>query len=99
MDEKIIKPEFRFFGYKNIIYCLLIFVLIFSINVRADDWPPVNPANPPDARHGHTMVTLPDGRVMLFGGEGYQGDLKDDLFVYDANGWNTVDPENDPPPK
>jgi len=99
MDEKIIKSEFRFFGYKNIIYCLLIFVLIFSINVRADEWTPVDPANPPDARHGHTMVTLPDGRVMLFGGEGYQGELKNDLFTYDANGWNTVIPANDPPPK
>ncbi|MBU0512643.1 MAG: hypothetical protein KJ638_13220 [Chloroflexi bacterium] len=66
---------------------------------RADDWNPVNPTNPPSERHGHSMVTLPDGRVMLFGGEGYQGDLKDDLFAYDANGWNNIVPANAPPPK
>jgi len=59
--------------------------------------PPV--PNPPDGRQGHSMVTLQDGRVMLFGGEGDQGDLKDDLFAYDANGWNNVVPANNPPPK
>jgi len=75
-------------------------MMILGISsILADDWTPPNPGNPPDARQGHSMVTLPDGRIMLFGGEGYQGDLKDDLFVYDANGWNTVVPANNPPPK
>ncbi|RLF32977.1 MAG: hypothetical protein DRN07_03730 [Thermoplasmata archaeon] len=70
-----------------------------SISITlADDWNPINPDTPPSERHGHSVVTLPDGRVMLFGGQGYQGDLKNDLFIYDANGWNEVIPANDPPP-
>ncbi len=79
---------------------IFVFVMMLGLSsVLADDWPPGNPGNPPDARHGHTVVTLPDGRVMLFGGEGFQGELKNDLFTYDANGWNIVDPANAPPPK
>ncbi len=69
------------------------------LSALADDWNPIDPALPPSERHGHSVVTLPDGRVMLFGGEGYQGDLKNDLFIYDANGWNTIVPANDPPPE
>ncbi|MCD6329918.1 MAG: T9SS type A sorting domain-containing protein [Candidatus Cloacimonetes bacterium] len=79
---------------------IFVFVMILSISSAwADDWTPITPPNSPDARQGHSMVTLPDGRIMLFGGEGYQGELKDDLFTYDANGWNNVVPANDPPPK
>ena len=85
---------------KKSITIFIALVMILGLgSVWSDDWPPINPANPPDERHGHTMVTLPDGRIMLFGGEGYQGELKNDLFTYDANGWNTVIPANDPPPK
>jgi N-acetylneuraminic acid mutarotase len=77
--------------YKAIIICILLIIFSSSFLLSQKD-------DTPEARHGHSMVTLPDGRVMLFGGEGAQGDLKDDLFAYDANGWNNVIPANDPPP-
>ena len=83
---------------KRLISITIVMILGLG-SVWSDEWTQINPANSPDGRHGHTMVTLPDGRVMLFGGEGCQGDLKDDLFAYDANGWNIVVPANDPPPK
>ncbi len=55
----------------------------------------------PEKRHGLSMVQLPepDGRVILFGGEGDQGELFNDLHMSgDGNGWNEVVPTNDPPP-
>ncbi len=76
---------------KTIIICMLMIIFPNSFLLSQKD-------DHPGARHGHGMVTLPDGRVMLFGGEGAQGDLKDDLFAYDANGWNNVVPITDPPP-
>ena len=54
--------------------------------------------NTPEARLGHSMVRLPDGRVMLFGGENVEGDLFNDMHAFDESGWNQVTPANDPPP-
>ena len=46
-----------------------------------EDWSQLNPPNSPTARFGHSMVSLPDGRVVLFGGEGENG-LNNDLFIF-----------------
>ncbi|MCF7709171.1 MAG: hypothetical protein K9N52_09765 [Verrucomicrobia bacterium] len=69
----------------------------FALHTGADDWTPITPPDAPEARHGHSMVTLPDGRVMLFGGEDVSGHLFNDLHTFDG-AWNEVVPENDPPP-
>ena len=55
-------------------------------NTWADDWITINSGKPPDVRHEHTIVTLPNGRIMLFSGGEYQGKLKNDLFVYGRYG-------------
>lgn len=83
---------------KSLIFILMLAMV--SINVSAQkegDWNTINPLNSPEARYGHSMVTLPDGRVMMFGGEGAQADLFNDLYVYDNNNWGEIIPENDPP--
>ena len=75
------KAEFTF---------LILFLILITSSVfaqREGDWNTLTPPNSPEARQGHSMVTLPDGRVMLFGGEGPQADLFNDLFVYDNNNW------------
>ncbi|MCF8302145.1 MAG: T9SS type A sorting domain-containing protein [Bacteroidales bacterium] len=56
------------------------------------------PGDIPEARHGHTMVTLPDGTVMLFGGEDVSGHLFNDIYTFD-NAWNEVEPTGEHPPK
>ena len=79
---------------------LTLFLLIFTHNAisqREGDWTMMNPTNAPDARYGHSMVTIPDGRVMLFGGEGAHQNLFNDLIVYNNNNWEYVTPVNDPP--
>jgi type IX secretion system substrate protein/galactose oxidase-like protein len=85
---------------KTISTLLILIFSILMINVNAKkegDWNTLSPPNSPEARHGHSMVTLPDGRVMLFGGEGPQEDLFNDLFIYDNNDWVEITPHNDPP--
>ena len=42
------------------------------------------------------MVALPDGRVVLFGGNGENG-LHNDLFIFENSSWNAVAPANIPP--
>lgn len=75
------------------LFLLGIFCFLFS-----NDWNLIEPGNPPSERHGHSMIELPDGRILLFGGEGL-GDLKNDLFVYDLEtGWSEIISANDPPP-
>ncbi|MBA4379909.1 MAG: hypothetical protein C0393_04360, partial [Anaerolinea sp.] len=63
-----------------------------------EDWTPITPPDSPSARHGHSMVTLPDGRVMLFGGVDGSDKLFNDLHVFDGIIWSPMTPANDPPP-
>ena len=64
---------------------------------RAADWTPITPPDSPAARHGHSMVVLPEGRVMLFGGADEQGNFFNDLHAFDGNSWAPVTPASDPP--
>ena len=57
------------------------------------------PGDVPEARHGHSMVTLPDGRVLLFGGEDVGGHLFNDLHTFDQVGWHEENPNGDIPPE
>lgn len=84
---------------KKIILLMLLssMIIINAYTQREGDWNTLNPPNAPDARQGHSMVTLPDGRVMLFGGEGPQADLFNDLYAYDNNNWGEITPSNEPP--
>jgi N-acetylneuraminic acid mutarotase len=82
---------------KIILTCVLIIFSTIIYGQKEGDWNTLTPPNSPEARHGHSMVTLPDGRVMLFGGEGPQEDLFNDLFIYDNNDWKETTPDNDPP--
>jgi hypothetical protein len=54
-------------------------------------------SNPP-ARSGHKMVKLPDGRVLLFGGQDGSAGLSDELFAFQEDSWTPITPANDPPP-
>jgi len=63
----------------------------------AGDWFPIGPQGAPAAREGHSMVTLPDGRILLFGGEDAQGTLFNDLYAFENNGWAKITPHNSPP--
>ena len=66
--------------------------------LNPEDWTPITPPDSPSPRQGHSMVTLPDGRVMLFGGVDAQDKLFNDLHSFEANLWSPVTPANDPPP-
>jgi hypothetical protein len=65
--------------------------------LRADDWQPMEPEGSPEARSGHSMVTLPDGRVVAFGGQAEDYTLFNDLHFFE-DCWTPITPENDPPP-
>lgn len=79
------KHLFVFYSLLSIVVLMLVMPTILF----ADDWTPITPPNSPDARFGHSMVTLPDGRVLMFGGEGHpQGNLFDDLHAFEASGWD-----------
>ncbi|MBE0648288.1 MAG: T9SS type A sorting domain-containing protein [Bacteroidales bacterium] len=75
-----------------------IFLSLFMSDLIAQDWQSLNPPNAPSPREGHSMVTTPDGKVLLFGGGVPGQDLFNDLFVFEQNDWNEITPENDPPP-
>ncbi|MBI4295233.1 MAG: hypothetical protein HY669_03600 [Chloroflexi bacterium] len=78
---------------------ILAMVLLVGVAplVRAADWTPITPPDSPAARQGPSMVTLPDGRVMLFGGSDTQGAWFNDLHVFTADTWSQVTPTNGPP--
>lgn len=61
-------------------------------------WEQIPAEEAPSARYGHSMADLPDGRVLLFGGETADGVLSNELYVFQDAGWSQVLPSNDPPP-
>lgn len=79
----------------NILFILSIFVFSAEQPAQSTEWNPVVPPNSPDAREGHSMATLPDGRVMLFAGNEKEK-LYNDLHVFEsnANNWAKVTPDN-----
>jgi len=81
---------------------ILILVMVLGLaSAWADDWNLITPSGAPSARQGHSMVTLPGGRVVLFGGEYWEYEeeiLLNDLYEYDPNIWNAITPNNSPPP-
>lgn len=85
-------------AYLSGFYLMILFMLSTCIFAQKGDWNQLDPPNAPSARQGHSMVTLPDGRVVLFGGEGPQEDLFNDLFIYQEDDWEEVTPANNPPP-
>jgi len=85
---------------RQIIIGICLLGLIGFTNIYAqEDWDPIAPPGSPDARQGQSMVTLPDGRVFLFGGEDVEGTLLNDTYAFDTNGWKEMIPNNSPPPK
>jgi hypothetical protein len=84
---------------KQIIIGVCLLGLFGFANIYAQqDWEPIAPPGTPDARQGHSMVTLPNGDVFMFGGEDKQADLFNDLYDFDNQGWAKVIPSNTPPP-
>ncbi len=61
------------------------------------DWTPITSPDSPAARQGHSMVTLPDGRVLLYGGSDDQGAWFNDLRLYAADKWSGIIPANEGP--
>ncbi len=54
---------------------------------QTQEWTTVNSTNPPSARYGHSLTTLPDGKVLLYGGENSSMDMYNDLYSYDNGQW------------
>jgi hypothetical protein len=83
----------------NILFRLCLFVFSVVQPLQSTEWNLLTPPNSPDARQSHSMVTLPDGRVMLFAGENAGGELLNDLHVFEVNSndWAKVTPSNNPP--
>lgn len=78
---------------------LILFLSLVPFNItKAQGWELLDPPNTPEARFGHSLVTLPDGRVIMFGGQGENNTLFNDLnFFMDT--WTPEIPENESPPE
>jgi len=76
------------------VFCIMLSFMISTVSGQGE-WGAVEENCPP--RHGHSMVTLSDDRVVMFGGEDENADLFNDLNIYQDNDWDLVEPNNDPP--
>jgi len=78
----------------------LVFISTLLLLVSASTSAQPSP-NAPEARHDHSMLPLPDGSVLLIGGEDVSGHLFSDMYVFNdmqMGVWNEITPANDPPP-
>ena len=86
---------------KRILFLTLMAVLSYTGIVWAQgDWQQLNPANSPPALSGFSMVTLPDGTVLVFGGVDESGQGVNDIWEFDQKEitWAKITPANEPPP-
>ncbi len=83
---------------KQIIISICLLGLIGFANIYAQDWNPLAPHDPPSKRQGHSMITLANGRVLLFGGAS-QGYFLNDLYEFSSHiGWSAMSPIGSSPP-
>lgn len=86
----------------------LLLIVLLALAVSADyshrvsaegqgHWRILTPTNPPSPRYGHSLTTLPDGKVLLFGGENSSQDMYNDLYSYDNGQWGPITPASPPP--
>ncbi len=61
-------------------------------------WIELTFADGPEDRCGHHMVPLPDGTVMMFGGEDVQANLMNDLHHFTYSMWESETPTGPLPP-
>jgi hypothetical protein len=89
----------REFVMESIQLCIAAVLFLSGIGGAwaAGDWEVLNPANPPSARIGHSMMTLPDGKILLFGGEDEAVNMFSNLFAYENGQWTSIAPSNAPP--
>lgn len=93
------KTKSKISNFLPLLNLILLFILLSpSYIIHAQDWTPLDPPNTPEARYGHSLVTLPDGRVVMFGGQGENNTLFNDLNIF-RDTWTMPDPEGDLPPK
>ena len=74
-----------------VIFAILMLITSSALWGQRDDWTP-------EARLGHSMVTLPDGRVLMYAGEDGQGDLFNDMAGWEEIGWEPITPPGFLPP-
>lgn len=65
-------------------------LLMVFASAGDDDWSGIPVANSPAARFGHSLITLNDGRVLMFGGEDYRGDLQNEIFEFGGEQWELI---------
>ena len=63
--------------------------LLVCGTVLASDWNRIDPSSQPSARFGHSMVSMPNGSTVLFGGEDVEK-VNEDLFLWRTLDWNSV---------
>lgn len=74
-------------------------LLLSSSSILAQEWEQLDPPNTPEARYGHSLVTLPDGRVVMFGGQGENNTLFNYLNFFRDTWTPPVTPGTEPPPE
>jgi len=65
---------------------------------KGEAWIELFPTDAPAPRHGHRMIALPDGTVMMFGGENVQAELMNDLHHFTNSMWESEDTTGPLPP-
>jgi hypothetical protein len=72
----------------------------WAFDVAAEDWDQLNPPLSPPARFQHEMVSIGDGRALVFGGRSPGGlDLADTwAFDVDTGNWANLAPPGGPSP-
>ena len=79
------------------ILLVAIVVVFLGLAALAESWNQIPAPDSPAARYGHSMVTLDDGRVLVFGGEDYRGDLQNTIFGFWNDKWMQLHTTNSPP--
>lgn len=79
------------------IYFLLIALFLLPGILAQGDWTILTPSNSPSPRAGHSIIPMPDGSAMVFGGGDDAGNVNNELYSYSNNAWTSVATSTKPP--
>jgi hypothetical protein len=75
---------------RKLVLFTVVAALLFVFGIAlASDWNRLDPPNSPRPGFGHSMVGMPDGSILIFGGEDAES-VNNDLFFYRRLDWNSV---------
>ncbi len=93
VPQEVIEMVRRFAVVCGVVAALVVLVVVGY----SEDWNQIPAPNSPSERYGISVAVLDDGRVIMYGGEDYRGDLQNTICGFKGDQCKPLPTSNRPP--